>query len=249
VKGVAPFDQEALDRATAAYAKDGYAVLSPAFDGRDVAAWRGECEWLAAAVDEVDARDPRVQTRARPEGGVVRDRYDPVSDFSTLFRALSGDPRLQAVAAAVLGEKPVRFKDRLILKSAGTGGYGLHRDWPYWEFLGVPPGEFVSVMLCVDACDESNGALEVFPGLHRAELVPAPQEPRDLDPKAVEGLSPAVARTAAGDVLLLHPMAPHRSGPNLSGRSRRIVTFVFTPERNATASGRYYAALQSPAGR
>lgn len=241
----ATIDREALERAAAAYATDGYAVFSAAFDGSDVAAWRGECERLAAVLDQVDEHDVRVQTRTRPEGGVVRDRFDPVSDFSTLFRELAEEPRLLAIAAAVLGSKAVRFKDRLILKSAGTGGYGLHRDWPYWEFLGVPPEEFVSVMLSVDACDESNGALEVFPGLHRAELAPSSEEPRDLDPKAVEGLAPAIARAAAGEVVLLHPMAPHRSGPNRSGRSRRIVTYVYTLERNAGASARYYTAIQS----
>ena len=240
----APLDQGALERAARAYAIDGYAVVSPAFDGSDVAAWREECERLAAVVDQVDEGDPRIQTRARPEGGVVRDRYDPVSDFSPSFRRLAQDPRLHAIAAAVLGGRPVRFKDRLILKSAGTGGYGLHRDWPYWEFLGIPPEELVSVMLSVDACDESNGAIEVFPRLQRADMPPARDDPRDLDPKAVEGLVPDVAYTRPGDVLLLHPMAPHRSGPNRSGRSRRILTYVFTLERNAGASTRYYAAVQ-----
>jgi 2-aminoethylphosphonate dioxygenase len=240
-----PLSQGALDQAARAYAKDGYAVLSPGFEPRDISAWRAECERLATAIDEVEEGDLRVQTRARPTGGVVRDRYDPVSDFSRPFRELAGDPRLLAVAAAILGEQPVRFKDRLILKAAGTGGYGLHRDWPYWEFVGVPPEEFVSIMLTVDACDESNGALELFPGLHAAELPPAPDEPRDLDPRAVGVLAPEIARTSAGDVLLLHPMAPHRSGPNRSGRSRRILTYVYTLERNATASARYYAGVYS----
>ena len=239
-----PPSRLALGRAARAYAKDGYGVVSPGFDARDVEAWRAECERLAAAIEAVDEGDPRVQTRARPAGGLVRDRFDPVSDFSSPFRELADHPRLLAVAAAILGERPIRFKDRLILKAAGTGGYGLHRDWPYWAFLGVPPEEFVSLMLSVDACDESNGALEVFPGLHVAELPPAPDEPRDLDPKAVEDLAPEIARTAAGDVLLLHPMTPHRSGPNHSGRSRRIVTYVYTLERNAGASASYYAAVQ-----
>ena len=78
-----------------------------------------------------------------------------------------------------------------------------------------------------------------------SELAPSSEEPRDLDPKAVEGLAPAIARAAAGEVVLLHPMAPHRSGPNRSGRSRRIVTYVYTLERNAGASARYYTAIQS----
>jgi ectoine hydroxylase-related dioxygenase (phytanoyl-CoA dioxygenase family) len=245
VKAPSSLDPPALKRAARAYAIDGYAIVPQAFGDRDVATWRAECERLAAVVEAVDETDRRVQTRARPEGGMVRDRFDPVTDFSPSFRRFAEDPRLLAIAAAVLGGTPVRFKDRLILKSAGTGGYGLHRDWPYWEFVGVPADELVSIMLSVDTCDDSNGALEVFPGLHRADLPPAPDEARDLGPAAVEGLPAEVARTAAGDVLLLHPMTPHRSGPNLSGRSRRILTYVFTLERNLGASGRYYADVQS----
>jgi hypothetical protein len=60
---------------------------------------------------------------------------------------------------------------------------------------------------------------------------------------------PAVARCGAGDVLLLHPMVPHRSGPNASGGSRRILTYVFTLARNADATHRYYDAVHSRVGR
>ena len=235
-------DQARLTEAAAAYRAEGFAVLPSVFTAAEVEGWKRECDRLAGALSQIDEGDGRIQSRSRQGGGMARDRYDPVTEFSTPFRDLASDPRLQAIAAAALGGPPVRFKDRLILKSAGTDGYGLHRDWPYWEFLGIPPDEIVSLMLSVDATDARNGALEVFPGLHGTPLPAALDDPLDLDPRAVEGRVPSVAGTVAGDVLLLHPMAPHRSGPNRSGGSRRILTYIFTLARNADAAARYYAA-------
>lgn len=237
-------DEGILTRLEREYRADGYAVVPFLFDDAEVGAWEGECVRLATSLDEVDQNDPRVQSRGHLQRKAVRDRYDPVTDFSPLFRELAGDSRLLSIAARILEAAPILLKDRLILKSAGTVGYGLHMDWPYWEWLGIPPDEIVTLMLSVDPTDATNGAIEVFTGLHRTPLPASLDEPRDLDPKAVEGLQPRLAMTRAGDILLLHPMAPHRSGPNLSGGSRRIVTFIYTVDRHAGARERYYSAAR-----
>lgn len=239
----AAIDEVRLQEAVRRYREEGFAVLPAVFAPGEVDRWRQECDRLAGALVEIDAGDTRVQSRAHTQQVTVRDRYDPVTDFSPLFQTLAGDPRLEAIAERILGGPPVRFKDRLILKSSGTTGYGLHRDWPYWALVGVPPDELASLMLCVDATDATNGAIEVFPGLHREELPAAADDPLDLDSRAVEGRQARLAATQPGDVFLLHPMAPHRSGPNLSGGSRRILTYVFTLSRNADAGNRYYAAI------
>ena len=236
-------DDRRLVRLEREYRADGYAVVSSPFDPAEVGAWQLECARLAGLLDEADPSDPRIQSRGHQARGVVRDRYDPVTDFSPLFRDLAGDSRLLSIAACILDAVPILLKDRLILKSAGTLGYGLHMDWPYWEWLGIPPDEIVTLMLSVDATDATNGAIEVFAGLQRTPLPAAADDPRDLDPKAVEGLQPRLATTRAGDILLLHPTAPHRSGPNLSGGSRRIVTFIYTVDRHAGARERYYSSL------
>lgn len=235
-------ERKTLERIARDYRKDGFAVAPSPFDIREVRGWSEECDRLARELERAADDDHRIQVRPHDRLGVVRDRYDPVTDSSDLFRALAGDPRLTALAGAVLGADPALFKDRLILKAAGTHGYGLHRDWPYWEWLGVPPDDYVSVMLSVDAADASNGAIEIFSGLHRAILPPSPEDPRDLDPSGVAGERGRIVETEVGDVLLMHPMVPHRSGPNHSGRSRRIVTFMYASSRHGNLRERYYAA-------
>ncbi|HYO46221.1 MAG TPA: phytanoyl-CoA dioxygenase family protein [Gemmatimonadota bacterium] len=245
MSGRTPSDEGRVAEAMRRYHEEGFAVLPSVFAPGEVDRWKQECDRLAGVIAGIDPADSRIQSRGHRQEVTVRDRYDPVTDFSPLFRTLASDPRLETIAERVLGGAPVRFKDRLILKSSGTTGYGLHQDWPYWEFLGIPPDEFASLLLSVDGTDATNGAIEVFPGLHRSELPAAADEPRDLDPSAVEGHPARLAATKAGDVLLLHPMAPHRSGPNLSGGSRRILTYMFTLSRHADAGSRYYAAIPS----
>lgn len=234
-------DERVLTRIVREYRADGWAVVRSPFEAAEVEAWRKECERLAGALTEADPADSRIQSRGHRQRGTVRDRYDPVTDFSPLFRELAEDPRIRSIAARILDADPILLKDRLILKSAGTEGYGLHLDWPYWEWLGIPPDEILTLMLSVDASDATNGAIEVFPGLQRTALQASADDPRDLDPGAVEGLQGRLAVTGAGDILLLHPTAPHRSGPNLSGGSRRIVTFIYTIDSHRGARERYYA--------
>jgi ectoine hydroxylase-related dioxygenase (phytanoyl-CoA dioxygenase family) len=234
-------EREMLERIAREYASYGFAVAPSPFEPSETRRWSEECDRLARGLERCDPDDHRVQVRASQGGEIVRDRYDPVSDFSDLFRELATDARLTELAGAVLEAEPVLFKDRLILKAAGTHGYELHRDWPYWEWLGVPQDDFVSVMVSVDAADASNGAIEVFPGLHRSVLPPSPDEPRDLDPSGLTGRTSRIVEMGVGDVLLMHPMAPHRSGSNSSGRSRRIVTFIYASGRHRNLRERYYA--------
>lgn len=247
MSGPTRIDARVVRRIARDYRRDGFRVVRSPFRAEEIAGWRQECERLAAGLTRVDPEDPRIQSRGHREQGVVRDRYDPVADFSPLFRDLSADIRLQRMAAAIVGPNPVTFKDRLILKSTGTEGYGLHLDWPYWEPMGIPPEQLVTLMLSVDATNETNGAVEVFPGLHRLSLPPAADDPRDVDPGAVEGRAGCMVATGAGDLLLLHPLAPHRSGPNLSRGTRRIVSFVYVSRQHRGARERYYAGRAASA--
>ena len=78
-------DEGRLREAVRAYGDNGYAVLTGVFGPEEVENWRRECERLAKALNEVDEHDLRIQSRGHHERDMVRDRYDPVSEFSPLF--------------------------------------------------------------------------------------------------------------------------------------------------------------------
>lgn len=88
-----------------------------------------------------------------------------------------------------------------------------------------PPREVLDALLAVrvhlDPCGADDGALEVVPGSHRDDRI-------DADPG---GRVRATLAAAQGDALLMRPLVLHASR-KATGRSlRRVLHFVFGPER------------------
>ena len=218
---------------TEAYGERGFVRVSGALEPDDVAMLRREWERLWA---EVADGHPSVQWRGHDEQGQIADRIDPAFPLSEELRALCRNPRLVHLAEAALGQRAVLFKDKLITKARGTHGYGLHQDYPYWARFGAPADHLVTLQIAIDPCGSDNGALEVWPKAADV-LPPAPDDPLDVDPAALEDEPGTLIEMEAGDILLLHPLVAHRSGTNRSEQMRRayFVTYV---------SAEYQAAAQ-----
>ena len=152
------------------------------------------------------------------------DRLDPVIDLSPEFARAARSPRLRRIAADVLGGVPQLFKDRLILKQPGALGYGAHQDAAYWQGFGVALDAFVTAAICLDAASPDNGPIECTSGDHR-RLLTDPGVVADPEEDRLSAFTPLLA--APGDVLLIHSLTPHRSGPNRSADTRRILFFVY----------------------
>lgn len=221
------------------YWSEGFAVLRGCFPEAEVRTWQAECERLFGGAVPLDERNIRVERRGHVSAGAVFDRLDPVLDASPVFSALAADPRMAGAASRLLGEPAAVFRCKLIVKRPGTHGYDLHQDFPYWEHLGIPARELLTIMVAVDPAGAESGALQVFPGLHRDKLPPHPGEPRDVDPGAVAGLSPASPPLEAGDLLLFHSLMPHQSAPNRSEAPRRVLLPSYAPSRYAGLYARY----------
>jgi len=216
----------------AAYRRDGFVVARAVLSAAEVAALHVDAErmWRQA---EGDPTRPGVHWRNHETLGRVADRLDPVHTISQAFSAVAHDRRLMALASDAIGAPSAFFKDKLIMKPPGVFGYALHHDFAYWAGLGVPADEFVSLFVALDASDASNGALELFPGLHRRELPVHPDDPFDLESAAVAGEESCVPTLAAGDALVFHSLMPHRSAPNLSASPRRTYILTYMDARHA----------------
>ncbi len=229
-----PLSPEAIE----AYQRDGWVVVKGVFGSADVAPWIEECDRLWASVSD-DRSHPRLQWRGLEGGGEIADRMDPILDISPVFEVLAGDPRLVAAVGSLLDGTAIPFKAKIIMKRPGTAGYGLHQDYPYWEWLGPGPDEYVNATIAFDSFDASNGSLEFFSG-RQHERVPAPTgSPYDADEAFLEGCRSTSLELAPGDVVLFHSMLPHRSGPNRGTRSRRGLFLTYFPSRHRGLSERY----------
>lgn len=215
----------------AAYRRDGFVVARHVLkrDEIDRLCVEEARLWSEAAAD---LGREGVYWRKHETQGRVADRLDPVCTISKPFAAVADDSRMTAIANAVLGAPCTFFKDKLIAKPPGAHGYRLHYDYAYWTGLGVLAEELVTLFLALDASDEANGGVELFPGLHAKALAPSREDPLDLDPVSVADARSCVPELAVGDVLAFHSCMPHRSAPNRSGRSRRVYVAIYMHARH-----------------
>jgi ectoine hydroxylase-related dioxygenase (phytanoyl-CoA dioxygenase family) len=206
-----------------AYHTNGYIVLRGQFSCAEAAQWQEECERLWYTPGLIDTYNVRVESRGRLTGGSVADRLDPVLDLSPRLEALARDERILVPLQSLLGDVAHLFRCKLIRKAPGTLGYSMHQDYPYWEWLGVPPDDMLTVCVAIDPADRQSGAIEVFPGLHQGRLPAPPHEPKDVDESRMDTSHGEIPELNAGDLLIFHSLTPHRSGPNRSAGTRLVL--------------------------
>jgi len=141
--------------------------------------------------------------------------------------------RLGRRLAARFGEELFLFQDVLMSKGADHQPFPWHQDQPYWP-VATPGG--VVVWCALDPVDPSNGALELAVASKRLGLGPAVDlhtgESQLGMTQALPDLSEFERRCvtlAPGDAVLFHPRTWHRSGPNVTGASRRVWSSSWLP--------------------
>jgi ectoine hydroxylase-related dioxygenase (phytanoyl-CoA dioxygenase family) len=119
----------------------------------------------------------------------------------------------------------------------------LHQDHISWESF---PASFITVIVAIDPCDAASGATEMFPGYHQqGSLSPKDGMYHELTPEQVDLSKGVVLTLQPGDVAVFSGYTPHRSGPNRSGGSRRLLYLSY----NAASDGgdqrdRHYAEFK-----
>ena len=145
-------------------------------------------------------------------------------DLDPVFDAFSRDCRVEGMARAVGLEEPLLLQSMYIFKQPRIGGeVTCHQDS---AFLHTEPPSCTGFWFALEDATVENGCMWAEPGGHRRPL--RQRFVRDgsgtrtvtLDPEPLptDGLVPLPA--AKGTLVLLHGQLPHRSGPNLSDRSR-----------------------------
>jgi hypothetical protein len=207
----------------------GYIVSRSLFSRAEVEEMCRESDRLLGRTDLIDSDNIRCRWQNHVETGDCRfDCFDPVIDLSEVFAKVARDPRLLELAGSLYGERAYLFKDKLIYKPPGAKGYALHQDYISWDSF---PETFVTAIVAIDPCGDSNGATEVFPGAHKRGLIgerdgkyhPLADDQVDLSRGVTLTLEP-------GDVAIFSGYLPHRSGPNRSERSRRLLYVSYNAE-------------------
>jgi hypothetical protein len=221
----------------AAFARDGFVLMKGFFDPRTTAQIAAWTEQLAAA-PETPGRHwvYREASLVDPEARVLQ-RIENFCPFHAGFRRLMTEGPLVTAVAALLGEAPVLFKDKINFKMPGGHGFKAHQDqqagWSRYADY------FVTALVSVDPGTEANGCLKLAPARHREGLLGPEWQPlADDRPPLAEYVS---LPTEPGDVVFFDSFAPHLSEANLTGAARRALYVTWNRMSAGDQRERYYA--------
>lgn len=196
---------------------DGWTLIPRFLEPAEVELLRQEADRLLA--------DPALFERRGeiPNSARRSDRLDPVGDLSSTFADLARSPDLLALAGDLLGGNAQLLKDKFIAKPPGAVGYAAHQDGAYWPGMGLDPSRFLTAIIFLDDATEANGAIECVSGCK--QLLTDADTVADPDEASLGDFTTITA--AAGDLLMLHALTPHRSDRNRSDSMRRALLFTY----------------------
>jgi ectoine hydroxylase-related dioxygenase (phytanoyl-CoA dioxygenase family) len=224
------------------YRNGGLIVMRNMFDAAETDRLQRESTRIWDGLDRRDAFNLRIGLRKNAGNVDVLERLDPVIDLSEVFSKVNADQRIVDLAQLLLGEPVTAMKEKLIFKSPGTGGYGIHRDEGYFDSSGARGQEMLTVAIALDRAYPENGAMIFYPSLSHQPLPAAPNEPRDLDPEALDNRLAVQPELSPGDVVAFSGLIPHGSQLNRSNDYRRSYLITFVPARLTEGRSKYYRA-------
>lgn len=216
----------------AAYGRDGYLLTEGLFRPHEV-------EIVLAAIET--GQRVADHTHGRPD---ATGRIAGISMWADLgddiWSAVATYPRMVNAVRILLGEEAAFYHQKVMLKSATTGGsWEWHQDYGYWyagEQFVFP--RMMSVFIAIDPATHSNGCLNVLRGSHqlgRLEHVDVGSQTA-VDPERMRNLEPLFDRVECemdpGDALFFHCNLVHSSGPNRSKQPRRSVIVAYNALTN-----------------
>lgn len=238
---LSPTEREGLVR-------DGYVLREAIFSRPEVAEVTDACERLVADLvkDRQGKRyhlgsyvfepDQLTECTIKWEGDSdVVHGIEPFAHLSPELSKVAYDARFIGPSVDFVGDdQPMLFTEKLNLKRPRVGGPNpWHQDWPYWQFAD-DRGRVVTAMLFLDDATLENGTLQVLPGSHQL----GPWKTRtdsdafgnlEMDPTAVDGLTPVALEVPAGSVVYFGALLVHKSDPNMSDKDRRALLFSYQP--------------------
>lgn len=206
------------------YWTKGYTIVRSVLAEDQVDELRAETTRLFSVPSLNDDFNIRTEVRRDVQTDWAVDRLDPVIDLSPIFLDAVSSPNLLSALAQILRGTPQLLKCKLIRKNPGIGGYLLHQDYLYWRWLNTHPDRLCSVAIALYPADELSGGIELYSGLHHTQIVGSDGSlDRDCQLNHAKQLRSEIPNLNAGDALIFHSLAPHRSEANRSAFPRTIL--------------------------
>ncbi len=219
------------------FRRDGFVVVPGLFDAvetRRISDWTDE---LQAEPEVPGGLMMYFEPSLLEPGKRVLQRIENFCPFHHGFAALCEGDKLCGTTSALLDEPAVLFKDKINFKLPGGDGFKPHQDqqagWStYADF-------FVTALVSIDEATLENGCLELVAGYHDKGLIGEEWKPISDEQNAA--MHPVPYPTKPGDVVFFDSYAPHGSGPNMTGRKRRVLYVTYNRRSDGDHRMQYYA--------
>ncbi len=253
---VAAADAWSLSAAeVAAFDRDGYVAVHGLFDTAEAAT-------MCAAIDPLEA-EAEAHLRSRPNGrisisraGEITFRPHLVLQSAVLAQACR-HPRLLALCRDLVGPDVRLYWDQSVYKKPG-----MPEEFPWHQDNGytfVEPQQYLTCWIALTDATVVNGCPWVVPGLHRLGTLAHEWTTygwRCLSEQEVEAGGAVPVPLKAGGVAVFSSLTPHRTGPNLTGGTRKAYIVQYAPEgaeilrpdgsrEAANAAGRQFPVLRA----
>jgi ectoine hydroxylase-related dioxygenase (phytanoyl-CoA dioxygenase family) len=190
--------------------------------------------WVEAMTRKARDREQRLHSYERTAQGKTLCQVERFLDDHAQLRSLITEGTLPMIAATLLGERAIIYKEKIDCKHAGGTGYAPHQDAAAYRYVNY----HVTCLVAVDAMTPDNGCLAFALG-HPQRLLR-----RDstgcIDPQIADKLEWIRVPVPAGGVLFFSSYAAHRSGPNCSMEQRRALYLTYNAVSEGNLREAYY---------
>ncbi len=144
------------------------------------------------------------------------------------IREFVSHPKLAGLCRDLVGSKPRLYWDQIVYKRPETAvDFPWHQDNGY---TFVEPQQYLTCWIALTDATKENGCPWMAPGLHLQGTLR--HEWTDLGYRCLddEDLEPIPMELTAGSVAVFSSLSPHRTGPNLTQKTRKAYIIQYAED-------------------
>ncbi|MEE8261672.1 MAG: phytanoyl-CoA dioxygenase family protein [Gammaproteobacteria bacterium] len=174
------------------------------------------------------------QSKLEPHKRILS-RVEDFVPYHAGFEKLFNMDKMFGIVSELFGEPAVLFKDKINFKMSGGDGFKAHQDiqagWDTYAKLHI------TALVSIDESTPENGCLELAAGHHKKGLIGEKWHPLEDDNEVRYVPYPM----SPGDAVFFDSYTPHRSGPNLTDKPRRVLYVTYNRLSEGEHRATYYA--------
>lgn len=208
---------------------DGYLHLTDFFTAEQKAQILNEIKviesWPEAVGKWMHYYEPHVST-----GEKILCRMERVVPYSQVLSSFIREGPLPQLLSKIMGEPVVLYKDKINFKLPGGGSFLPHQD--AGAYTGQGQKNHITALIAIDPMTLENGCLDIASNekqiWQQRKILPTTDRGAIIK-EWVDRLEWKPLTMNLGDILIFGSYIPHRSGPNLTSKSRRGIYLTYNP--------------------